>query len=360
MTPTTPTEAPATVQGKTITATAHYTLTAAGQKAAVIAGKNAAVRQTITGEIPIEFLDLCKILADGSVVADLTGTIQINDDGTRSPWYTGASYDAEQDAPAESIVDLFTRIRAGLTAARARVKAEDEQAKDLEKRNGEVNRVAAESAYRAFLANPAARATDYAGVRNAVDCLSPSDWWPSESTCPEFAAEIARRNAADRAAAKQAAESLAAAKAAALRAWLAEYGTDDQAERFDAGVLPAEEIETAMADHVFEPLEANGKHPGFSHYAQLTAAEVRNAVDCDERYEDTEAQFRSVSPTGLGAAQWKQLKAMRAACPAATITPRLHEGTLDSDDVAWGVVECMGALATATVAGVELRREYAL
>lgn len=34
--------------------------------------------------------------------------------------------------------------------------------------------------------------------------------------------------------------------------------------------------------------------------------------------------------------------------------------TLDSDDVAWGVVERMGALATATVAGVELRREYAL
>jgi hypothetical protein len=36
---------------------------------------------------------------------------------------------------------------------------------------------------------------------------------------------------------------------------------------------------------------------------------------------------------------------MRAALPEATITPKVHEGTLDCEDVPWGVVTRYGALA---------------
>jgi hypothetical protein len=39
---------------------------------------------------------------------------------------------------------------------------------------------------------------------------------------------------------------------------------------------------------------------------------------------------------------------------------RLHQATLDSQDVPWGIVERLSATATATVAGVQVRRDYAL
>lgn len=51
---------------------------------------------------------------------------------------------------------------------------------------------------------------------------------------------------------------------------------------------------------------------------------------------------------------------MRAALPGATIEPKLHEGTLDSEDVPWGVVKRLGVLVKLTIIGIELDRECAL
>jgi hypothetical protein len=50
---------------------------------------------------------------------------------------------------------------------------------------------------------------------------------------------------------------------------------------------------------------------------------------------------------------------MRAALPGATITPKVHEGTLDCEDVPWGVVTRYGAGAVVQFGPFELRREYA-
>jgi hypothetical protein len=58
----------------------------------------------------------------------------------------------------------------------------------------------------------------------------------------------------------------------------------------------------------------------------------------------------------LTAEQWKQLKAMRAALPEATITPKLHQGTLDCADVPWGVVTRYDAIAVVQFGPFERRR----
>ena len=47
------------------------------------------------------------------------------------------------------------------------------------------------------------------------------------------------------------------------------------------------------------------------------------------------------------------------ALPEAAITPKIHEGTLDCDDVPPGVVTRYGAGAVVQFGPFELRREYA-
>ena len=98
----------------------------------------------------------------------------------------------------------------------------------------------------------------------------------------------------------------------------------------------------------------------FALYEKITTKEVREAVDDEDgNYAECEACFRSQAAGSLPAAQWAKLKAMRAALPEATIEPKIHQGSLDSNDVAW-VVSRNSALATIQFGPFSFRRDYAL
>lgn len=326
----------------TIAVTASYALTKTGQKAALLAGKNAAEKQTITGEIPADLLGMCRIKEDGTVVADYTQNVGIHENGAVSDSWSGwSSYHTAQDAPADSVVELLSRIRDGVAAKVAEVSAAWEQKKERGRLQDEER-----------AAERAAKLAEAARIM-AADPLAipPLDYEIMQRDYPKTA-EIRRRQKAKADADKRAAEELAAAKQAAARAWLATYGAADQVERFDAGLLGEDELKTTMADYTLAALS------NYPRYKNMGESEVREKVD--EEYEGYKVQFRSGKPEQLTREQWLAIKAMRAACPEATIEPRLHEATVDHEDVPWGLVERMGVLATIEVAGVEVRREYAL
>jgi hypothetical protein len=144
------------------------------------------------------------------------------------------------------------------------------------------------------------------------------------------------------------------AEKAFLREWLVAHGTENQVERFDAGVLPTEEYLTDMANLAFQPLA--DWHP----FLKISSEEVLGAVIDAHRFAGATVQFRSTAAAQLTGEQWTRLKEMRKALPDATIEPRQHEGTLDDRRVPNDVVKRYGALATIHVGPVELRREYAL
>ena len=344
-----------------IEVTVQYTLSPTVQKTALLACLRAEKFQQITGPIPVDLLDMCEINADGSVTADYTEDVAFDREGrvVKSP-FGGNHYHVAQDAPAQDAADLLMRMRAGIQARSAEVRAETEQelaekAKRQEAQDRECEKFLGRLADELDADPDAIPKIDY--PHSVFDRMR---YW-HESNHP-LAVEIRRRQAVAKQRNEEQDQARAAAQKTALREWLAEHGTPDQVERFDVNLLPEDELKVAIADWAFQNLK---DYPLFE---RLTEREVRYHASEDERYQECDAQFRSIEPTELTSEQWSTLKAL---CEAASlvfipegvdisIEPRLHQGTLDSTEVPWGVVERMAARATTTVCGVEVRREYAL
>jgi hypothetical protein len=115
-------------------------------------------------------------------------------------------------------------------------------------------------------------------------------------------------------------------------------------ERYEANVLPTDELWGAIRDHVFSPLSAHER------YTRLIDSDLQH--DCESNVD-----FEVEDADGLTAGQWAALKTLRAALPSATITPRKHVGSCDQCD---SVVTRFSARAVAEWHGRELSREYAL
>ena len=352
-----------TITEITITVTVSYKLSKAGQKVALIAGWNPAQIQHITGPIPAHLVDLCTINPDGSVTADYTNSVSFNRDGTIVQYGGSHSYRTEQDSPALSAADLLRRLGDGIRACAAEIQAERER-EQTEEMAQKVERDVNEQVELELMLEALATNLD-ANPQAIPNPNYPSSWdfhrgqqWRSSDH--PLATELRRRKyAAEEREKQREAERQAAAKAL-VRAFLAEHGAPDQVERFDAGVLPALELEMTLADLAFNALDEYPRFDIILEHQVRDALPIFDSTFSAEDYADCEVQFRSIEATELNREQWAQLKAMRAACPAATIEARLHQGTLDHKDVPWGVIERLGALATATVAGIEVRREYAL
>jgi hypothetical protein len=140
-------------------------------------------------------------------------------------------------------------------------------------------------------------------------------------------------------------------EAAELRAWIAEHAPD-MLERFDDGFLPAgaTELHDRMADVVFAALDAEGVP-----YTPIEDDDIEHSEDCCYQ----ESEYRSEEASGLSRLEYEMLKTLRRAAPVgATVQPRLHTARCGS--CAESVVYRTGAVATMTVAGVKLRREFAL
>ena len=351
----TTTETPAVEQGKTVNVTAFFRLNEAGRRAALLAGNSAAKIQSITGPLPAEHLSLCRIMDDGSVL--LPSFTLRSDDAKRLgalsetlyPVNTpGRSFDLAFSVPPSNPLDVATAMADFRDVEIARLAAQKEEEKA---REGERN-----AEYAAWLVRIE---SGLEADPDAIPSLSPTPsgvtWnWVDENK-HSVAVEIRRRKALKAAAEKQAEAAAAAAKLAFVRSWLVAHGTPDQVERFDARLLDEEEYIDAMKDAAFAAFAE------FPLYAKITKREVRAVVDDEDgELAGCSVKFRSVDPDALTAAEWAKLKKLRAALPAASIEPKRHEGTLDSNEVAWGVVNRMAALATIQFGPFEFRREYAL
>jgi hypothetical protein len=134
---------------------------------------------------------------------------------------------------------------------------------------------------------------------------------------------------------------------AAVAALVRQVGSPVDVDRLEAGVLPQEEIDRLVHDHVFAPLNE------FPRYEKLTARDVEHDENCcadDASYDVDDAGE-------LTADEWTRLKAIRAAMPAATVTPRLHSGECRYCE---GGAERLSAKVLANWHGRDLTREYAL
>ena len=344
------TEAPAVEQGKTVNVTAFFRLSEAGQKAAVLAGLSAAKNQAIAGPLPVEHLNLCRIMDDGSVL--LPSFTLYGDDAKR--FGLGPLYPV--NTPGSSFNLSFSEVPAGpldVAIAMAGFLAAEAASLAQQKAEEQARREKYEAEYDAWIARLQAD-LDASDAIPQLNRPSGVQWsWDAESNEP-VAVEIRRRRAAKAAAEEQAKADAAAAKTTFVRSWLVGHGTPDQVERFDADLLDEDEYLDAMKDAVFAPLAK------FNLYEKISGQEVRSEVDDpDDQYSEVKAIFRSQPATTLTSPQWATLKAMRAALPDATIEPKTHEGSLDSDNVGW-VASRDSALATIQYGPFEFRRDFAL
>jgi len=94
--------------------------------------------------------------------------------------------------------------------------------------------------------------------------------------------------------------------------------SSDALERFDAGVLPEDELAEIVSEHVFAPLS------GFRGYDEITEQEVAHECECDV----DDVRFSTTDYGGpLEADEWATLKAIRAAAPhGAKVVVREHVG----------------------------------
>jgi hypothetical protein len=138
---------------------------------------------------------------------------------------------------------------------------------------------------------------------------------------------------------------------AAREALVRQIGTADQIGRLDDGLLPDEEADGLVYDHVFAPLA------DVARYVKLTVADLSHAEGCAADEYDVQATFGAEDAAGVSGAEWTRLVAIRAALPEAEVTPREHVATCET-------CEEQTRRASARVAiqwhGRTLVREYAI
>ena len=144
-------------------------------------------------------------------------------------------------------------------------------------------------------------------------------------------------------------------KQAFVSDWIALYGTDDQKERLDAGLLPKSEYLTDMENQVFGPLSEK-----FQSYEKITATEVREAQPDEDDCDDTEpCDFRVVKPQSIDSCTWKAFKAIHAALPTGGQAKiREHQAERRSYGEGSGVIR-YGVQVKLTLGPFTFTREFA-
>lgn len=135
-----------------------------------------------------------------------------------------------------------------------------------------------------------------------------------------------------------------------LTAWIGAHGTTSQIARHAEGLLPEEELLTALRDWIFAGLS------GETRYKKIHGAEVDHAGECYQ----PEYRFGSDPAAALDEDEYAALQRIKQLAPhGATVLARVHYGQCQSECCTTRVVRC-GALVAVTVLGRDLSREYAL
>lgn len=140
-------------------------------------------------------------------------------------------------------------------------------------------------------------------------------------------------------------DALDATERARLRAWIANHAWDPTVlERWEAGVLPEDELKDALREVVFAPLEI------FPRFKKLRASDFENA----DVYSEVDYDVETLE--AMDADEWTTYKAIEKAAPeGSTLKARKHVAVCGEESL-----DRVSVLVTVERFGFTLSREYAL
>lgn len=101
--------------------------------------------------------------------------------------------------------------------------------------------------------------------------------------------------------------------------WVAEFGTQNQKERFEANLFPREEAVEAMKNYTFASLDAN-----FPPYQRIESKEI--PCECEYSDESCEIDFETETLETVTETQWELMKKIKEIVPEADVAIRKHVG----------------------------------
>lgn len=316
-------------------------LSSEAQRKALVAGQSAELRQTY--EVPQELL--ARLLALPTAKVEPNGTVQYE----LNPHFHCPSVDARCDTRPENAaaaIDHAVAAWARHEAAKVRADREAEARREQQERDTReavARWVALPLEWRASVdgvgyCKPLSAAAGYHGPLRTTG-YRVFDLQDVERIAPEALAEAKAEVVRLREVARQVRDEAQARIQASIRAVLTDYAPA-LIERFDAGVLPQDELKDALQGGLLAPFAA------FASYDPLTGADLsEDAYEndcCTFSAEDVEdGQYEAT------AEQWDAIKRFRRMAEAhkCTATVRLHTGTFDD--------------ITVYRLGVRICREYA-
>lgn len=316
-----------------------YQLTQKGQRAHLLSGGDGKTFQYVKGEISLADAEALGLhFSDGRLSAD-RGSLR-----TATRRYGRGSEFVEKrfDAPlsfAEALAEALTTRQAQLAV--------------IAQENAEM-----EAAKQAALAGTATVSRPWGSNTGAVVRVGETEFRFSDDKDLEALLAQRRREVQERAAAAEAErqaenERRQAAKEAQITQWVAEYGTQNQQERYAAGLLPAREIDQAMEARAFAPAA------DLVAFRRIEADDITHDDGCASEWNDDAWEMKCASEDAetCTAEEFEALKRVRALFPEGTATIKRHTCSCSKCD---GTAERSGIYVKLTVGAFTFNREFAL
>jgi hypothetical protein len=317
-------------------ATITYYLSKEGQRAALVAGHDAAEKQTILdAEVPADLARFVDIDKAGR------GTLALSSCEVWGAEWPAHLFDAPMTA-AEAIAALAQRLTD--RAAEEKAAEAKREAERLEQRaagdawldaiepvlehcgrKGPYEEIATDTPEaRAIIERigitPPRAASDEARLERVRKTLLANGEAFKQREREQRERELELEDRAER--------ERAEAKAKTIADWVAAHGDENQRARFAAGMLPEGEAIAAIADAVFSAVS-------LPPYKTITAADCRAAApglaEEFDAYDDPHVYVKVEDSRSATAAQWEALETVRKALPGAEIRLRRHRAGLTDD-----------------------------
>jgi hypothetical protein len=315
-------------RGRTLRVTATYLLSEEGRKASLLSGGDGCAVQEITLTVPAERLHLVNVDAKGVARLKLRPRFEL--DGEQRVVFTDSPPTYDVPPTMEDLLHDAARNHQLERAYHAQRIAER-----AKQREGEFD-LRAEAA-REFLADPTRRAADRPKP-TASHCflILPGgrrlrfDVSVDSGLAREVPAEAYRRLQRDRQADRERRRqqwstdiAVHEDKKCFIAAWVVEHGTADQKARHAAGVLPAEEVISAIADQAFALLGDRPRYVGIDH-AQLQTHVRNHPKHRKAVLFSSDAAVTVTNAASVTARQWKVVEEIKQIVPDAEIVIRSH------------------------------------
>lgn len=323
-----PAAPPETSTARTLTVTATYVLSEDGRKAALLEGRDGRAVQSVTLQVPASRLHLVSVDREGVARLRLRPRFELDADERVQRVDAAPVYDVPP-----TVEELFRaaarhhELEAAFHASRQSVVDKRlEGERDVRLRAAE-----------AFMADKAARAVPHPPptARSCVLVTTQGrlrfDVRSDVGLAKDVPAEAHRRFRADQRARAEKNRADRAAQLAVheekerfIAAWIAEHGTDEQRERYAAGLLPMAEAVESVTAHVFSRLRP------LPEYSRDGVLRLQKLLDGDPKLVGVRlapADLRIVSEIAKTATAGQYLLARQAqeAVPEATVVLRRHK-----------------------------------